>query len=57
MIYEHHDTECFEQYYQCQDCNAIAEEHKLTVIRLADRIVLRCPMCNSEQIRCIGDLR
>lgn len=57
MIQEHHDTNCFEQIYECQDCEAIAEEKKLTVIRLIDRFILRCPVCNSEQIKCIGDLR
>jgi len=59
MIRQHTETENYEQIYKCLACGAVQEEHKLVSIKLNGGgnvyYKLRCFVCNSENIKCIGD--
>ena len=59
MIRQHTETGRYENIYECLDCTAVQEEHKLVSIKLSDGdnvyYKLRCFVCNSENIKCIGD--
>ena len=55
MIRQHTETKHYENVYKCLDCGAIQEEHKLVAIKIGDYYVQRCFVCNSRNIRCIGD--
>jgi len=57
MYFNMDHKEGFEQVYQCQ-CKAVFPESRVETIktRCGDRI-LRCPVCGSQEIRCIGDNR
>lgn len=55
-MHDYTETENYEQIYECV-CGAKFEETNVVAIRLANKCLLLCPVCNSEQIRCIGDDR
>jgi len=50
-MHDQRDTEVYEPIYQCEQGH-IDERHKLVVIRLADRTIVKCP-CGSEQLKCL----
>jgi len=49
--HDHTETEIYEPIYQCSDCGAQQEWHKLVVIRLDTKTVVRCFVCGSERVK------
>ena len=56
MLHDHADTEHFVQIYECVNGHII-EEQDIISIRVHDTYKLLCPICNTEQIKCLGDVR
>ena len=50
------DTEHFIQLYECEHGHII-EEKQLVSIKVHDTYKLLCPYCNTNNIKCIGDIR
>ena len=50
------DTGHFTQIYQCENEHTF-EERDIVSIKVHDTHKLRCPVCNTEKISCIGDNR